>query len=94
MPFETPATLPTIAVLHDAQEAADRAELVNRYNQLVGAPKKITRTIQKQFLMGFMSKDDTESLRGLYKCVIAAVESAIRLQRLDSLEAPAGHSGE
>lgn len=91
MPFETPATLPNIAVLHDAQEAADRVELVNRYNQLVGAPKKITRTIQKQFLMGFMSKDDTESLRGLYKCVIAAVEAAIRLDRL---EAPAGSTGD
>ena len=90
MPFETPATLPTIAVLHDAQEAADRVQLVNRYNQLVGAPKKITRTIQKQFLMGFMSTDDTESLRGLYKCVIAASESALRLLHLHSVETPTG----
>jgi hypothetical protein len=81
--------LPTLAALKDAQEALGRVELVGRYNHLVGAPKKITRTIQKQFLMGFMSKDDTESLRGLYKCVIAAVETANRIQRLDSERATA-----
>lgn len=87
MPLHHPATLPVIAALQDAQEAAGRVELVARYNALAGKPKKIIRTVQKQFLMGFMSKDDTESLRGLYRCLIAAMESANRLQRPDSARA-------
>ena len=39
--------------------------LVGRYNGLVGKPKKITRTIQQQFVMGFMSKDGIASLRAM-----------------------------
>lgn len=89
MPHEQPAMLPSLAALPDAQEAVGRAELVNRYNHLVGPPKKITRTIQKQFLMGFMSVHDTESLRALYKCMIAAAESALRLRHHHSMHAPA-----
>ena len=80
--------LPSLAALPDAQEAVGRAELVNRYNHLVGPPKKITRTIQKQFLMGFMSVPDTESLRALYTCMIAVAESARRRQHHHSLHAP------
>jgi hypothetical protein len=77
MPLEHPAMPPNVALIRDADEAARRARLVGRYNCLVGNPKKITRTIQKQFLMGFMSQNDVESLRGLYTCVIAAMEAAI-----------------
>jgi hypothetical protein len=71
-------TLPVVAALQSAEEAAGRVRLVQRYNCLVGKPGKITRTIQKQFLMGYMSQNDVQSLRGLYTCVIAAMESAIR----------------
>ena len=77
-PREHHKTLPVTAALQSAEEAAGRDQLVQRYNCLVGKPGKITRTIQKQFLMGFMSQNDVESLRGLYTCVIAAMESAIR----------------
>ncbi len=84
MPLEHPSTPSRVALTSDAEEAACRNRLVQRYNCLVGKPKKITRTIQKQFLMGFMSKDDIASLCALYKCVIAAMESAIRLHRVDS----------
>lgn len=84
MPLDQCRPLPVVAVLPNAEEAAARVQLVNRYNCLVGKPGKITKTIQKQFLMGFMSQDDAESLRGLYRCVSAAMESAIRLQGVDS----------
>ena len=78
MPLKHPAMPPHAALNIGPEEAAVRVQLVNRYNCLVGKPGKITKTIQKQFLMGFMGKDDTESLRGLYRCVSAAMESAIR----------------
>ena len=74
-------TLPIPGESPDAEEVENRAQLVKRYNCLVGKPGKITRTIQKQFVTGFMSKDEVESLRSLYKCVIAVMESAIRRQR-------------
>jgi hypothetical protein len=76
-PLEHHKTLPVQVALQSAEEAAGRDRLVQRYNCLVGKPGKITRTIQKQFLMGFMSQNDVESLRGLYTCVIAAMEAAI-----------------
>ena len=82
--MNTTKRFPFVAALPNAEEAAARVQLVKRYNCLVGKPGKITKTIQKQFLMGFMSKDDTESLRGLYRCVSVAMESAIRLQGVDS----------
>jgi len=77
-PLEHHKTLPVAGALQSAEEAAGRDRLVQRYNCLVGKPGKITRTIQKQFLMGFMSQNDVESLRGLYTCVIAAMECAIQ----------------
>ena len=76
-PLEHHKTLPVAGALQSAEEAAGRDRLVQRYNCLVGKPGKITRTIQKQFLMGFMSQNDVESLRALYTCVIAAMGSAI-----------------
>jgi len=80
MHLKHPAMPPPVALNSDADEAARRTLLVERYNRLVGQPKKITRTIQKQFLMGFMSPHEIESLRGMYQCVIAAMEAALRLQ--------------
>ena len=67
-------------------EVENRAQLVKRYNCLVGKPGKITSTIQKQFLMGFMNNGEVEALRSLYQCVITAMESAIRLQTTDSAQ--------
>ena len=78
MSLDFPTVPPRVALITDADEAARRARLVERYNSLAGKPKKITKTIQKQFLMGFMSHDDTEALRGFYNCVIAAIESVLR----------------
>lgn len=89
-PLEHPATLPAMAALDDPDEAARRVRLVSRYNCLLGKPGKITRTIQKQFLMGFMSRNDVESLRGLYTCVIAAMESVIRLRAQDGEQSLVG----
>ncbi|MBD8533415.1 MULTISPECIES: hypothetical protein [unclassified Massilia] len=65
-----------MALLIDGEESAHRTALVACYNRCVGAPKKITRTIQKQFVMGFMSEDEIASLRAMYLCVIAAAEAA------------------
>jgi len=75
MSLEYPTTPPPAALSTDNEDAADRTALVERYNGCVGQPKKITRTIQKQFVMGFMSKDEIASLRSMYLCVIAAVEA-------------------
>jgi len=75
MPLTYPTKLPPVAVLADDDEIARRTVLVERYNGLVGQPKKITRTIQKQFVMGFMSKDEIVSLRAMYLCMIAAAEA-------------------
>lgn len=79
-------TLPISATPPNGDEVENRARLVKRYNCLVGTPGKITCTIQKQFLMGFMSKDEVDALRSVYKCVISAMESAIRLQGTDSAQ--------
>jgi len=76
MSLTHPTMPPCLALTSDADEVARRTRLVERYNCLVGEPKKITRTIQKQFVMGFMSQLEIESLRGLYQCVITAVETA------------------
>lgn len=65
-----------MALSTDGAEAASRSALVACYNRRVGAPKKITRTVQKQFVMGFMSEDEIASLRAMYLCVIAAAEAA------------------
>ena len=65
-----------MALSIDGNEAAHRTALVECYNRCVGAPKKITRTIQKQFVMGFMSEDEIASLRAMYLCVITAVQAA------------------
>ena len=43
--------LPNTGTLPDVDAAANRVQLVKRYNCLVGKPGNITRTIQKQFLM-------------------------------------------
>jgi hypothetical protein len=67
------------AASQPANDIAERIQLVKRYNCLVGKPGKITSTIQKQFLTGFMSNDDVEALRSVYDCVIQAMESAILL---------------
>jgi hypothetical protein len=78
MSLDFPTMPPRVALITDADEAARRAWLVERYNSLAGKPKKITKTIQKQFLMGFMGQDETEALRGFYNCWIAAMESVLR----------------
>lgn len=78
--------LPNAGALPDVEEAANRVQLVKRYNCLVGKPGNITRTIQKQFLMGFMSKDEIESLRKVYLCVINAMETAIHLCPTDDVQ--------
>lgn len=75
-----------LAASPNKDEVDKRARLVKRYNCLVGKPGKITCTIQKQFLMGFMNKHEVESLRSVYECVIAAMESAIRLHSTDSAQ--------
>ncbi|KQQ88947.1 hypothetical protein [Massilia sp. Leaf139] len=77
--FEMPPIPPAFAPAAP-QDAMRRARLVERYNDLVGKPGKIRRTIQKQFLIGFMSDDELASLHGLYRCVIDAIESAKGLQ--------------
>jgi hypothetical protein len=78
-PYQYCPTHPVAAASQSANEVADRARLVKRYNCLLGKPGKITSTIQKQFLMGFMSNDEVEALRSVYDCVIKVMESAIRL---------------
>ena len=85
-PHKLYQTLPMSAASPDEDEVENRARLVKRYNCLVGKPGKITSTIQKQFLMGFMNKHEVESLRSVYECVIAAMESAIRLLSTDSAQ--------
>ena len=75
MPLDFPTKPPPVPVLADGDETADRIALVERYNHLVGKPQKITRTIQKQFVMGFMSKDEIASLRAMYLCMIAVAEA-------------------
>ena len=85
-PYKHYPTLPVLDASPNEEEVEHRAQLVKRYNCVMGKPGKITRTIQKQFLTGFMHKDEVESLRSMYKCVISAMESAIRRQRSRSAQ--------
>ena len=75
MSLDHPTQPPPVALLTDDDEAAERTALVAQYNQRVGKPKKITRTIQKQFVMGFMSQDEIASLHAMYLCMIAAADA-------------------
>lgn len=59
-------------------DPAQRLDLVNRFNFLVGTPSKIVAPMQRNFVAGHMAEQDAEALIRLYEYTINAAESAQR----------------
>lgn len=59
-------------------ERANRARLVERFNELVGAPHPAVCSMQLQFISGELTEHDEWEFRGLYERAVDEMEVAMR----------------
>jgi len=60
---------------------ANRLQLINYYNFLLGAPTAAVATIQRDFVMGAMTSDEMSSFASLYQLI---ADHAARQERRNS----------
>ena len=61
-----------------ASEGANRAQLVDLFNELVGVPHPAVRTMQLRFIKGDLTKKEECEFRELYERAVDEIQNATR----------------
>ena len=57
-------------------DIANRTQLVNRFNELVGPPHLAVRSMQLQFITGSLTKQEEYEFRELYERAVDEIQNA------------------
>ena len=68
--------MPDTSIASTESERANRAQLVNRFNELVGAPHPAVRSMQLRFIGGELMKQEEREFRELYERAVYEIQNA------------------